>query len=366
MSIATGAVMIRWLFALAGLALLSGCATTTYYHSDPSGADYYYGNDSGYYDRDTTYVSSARYVMVGDCVYYGWYSSPGCFAMGWDWYNPWPYHNAWRGWGYPWPGYYGNRWNVSLWLGFGSFGLWGYPGYSNPWFDPYWPWWAAYQAPQQRHHLRDRRDLRRARALQASWRGYGAVPTGAGLRAAGLMAPSSASRSHAVRRQQAAARRANRNANRPVRATRPAHGNRTLRLPRGRPDATVGIPIDLPTSRDRVPVFRHQPRAPRRPVQRQPARHDTSTVTRRIPATPVLRRPEPRARPIQRIPIQRSAPHRATPRPAPRPTPSPAPRIHHSSPSPAPQSAPPTPQPRISAPTRSPRAAPRGRPERRR
>lgn len=367
--------MIRWLLTIASIALVAGCATSTHYHDDPAGADYYYGDDSGYYGDSGSgyYERDVVYTGIG-------YAGPGYCGVytcaGWG-LQSWPY-TAWNGWGYPWPGYYSNPWTVSLWMGFGTYGAWGYPGYYNPWFGPWWwPWAGVYQPPQDRNR-RDLQRMHRDRGLQASWHRY---PDRSATTDANDTEPRYASGLNPVRQ--------------PTPHAAPQRDVEGGSMPRGRPQHDAGIPVNWPVRRSAPPI-RHsatsppagtEPRSrpspryeslPQRdpaPREQAPPRHAASPQRTTSPRhesprreviiprhhTPSVSRPNPsehRAPPVRQRPVSHTTPVRHH---APPPRPAPAPVIHRTQRvTPAPRAAPVV-APRHTRSSIQPHATPRAR-----
>ena len=371
--------VMRFLLGATAALLLGACASTSSYHRGSGGGDYYYG-DSGYYQRgagDAWARHCARDARYG---YYDRYSYPDCHALGWWAVGPYPWSLR-DGWAYPYGyDYYGGvydpyyawngGWSGSLWLGFGGYGAWGYPGFHNPWFGPWWPYSVVY--PVHHRPFRDRQRLRREQALQAAWRRSAPQPR--------IGAHSGAARSAGVvQRQSAPARqraalRTRHSATTPraplPRAARPSPATEQGQtMPRGRP-AARGIPVHWP-------VNTRQPHRSSRHVQ--PLRVPTSpgpgpgalpeTFDPRSNADAVISREQQRPLPIP----SRNLPRRDRPLPALRRAPAARPVLHHAPPAPAPVQRTPVnrsstaPAPRSSPPARSRPATttkgmPRGKP----
>lgn len=316
--------MFPRIFLLAAVLLLSACASTSSYHRDYGGGDYYYGAASdGYYAREPERVCERS-------AQYGYYGSYRCQTLGWgEVVGAYPYV-GWAGWGYPYTAYgnpylsYNNRWGGSLWLGYGGFSSWGYPGYYNPWFGPWWPYAVSY--PSQRRHFRDARRIHREQALQASWRRHDRRTSAAGF-AANTRQNQVQRRQVRTLRRNGALQHPNRPRSFPQRSDRAPVQTPVQNMPRGRPSA--GIPVNWPVSRQPARV---RPQAPshHQPVSRQPAtmprhrpepiappRSDARISRQQLRSAPIRRsaptQPVRSATPVQRSmpaarPLRRSAP----------------------------------------------------------
>lgn len=131
-----GYAMIRLATLLAASLLLVACASTPRHYHGSGGADYYYGDSYGYYDRRSD-ITWSGYVYP---VSHGW--GP---AFGWN--SGW-YGSSWLGYGY----------------GYGS--SWGYPGYAGYyWSRPWWYYNPVYAAPM--HPTRYSQAVRSHQARQA-------------------------------------------------------------------------------------------------------------------------------------------------------------------------------------------------------
>lgn len=357
--------MIRLIITAASLLLLAGCASTTHYHqAGVSGSDYYYADSDGYYDRtDAGFADSCSSNSS-----YDRYSYRDCQTLGWQSAGPYAYDawsGGWAGWGYPYGYYsnpylaYGGGWGGSMWLGLGGVSSWGYPGYYNPWFGPRWPYAVSY--PVHRYPYRDRQDLHREQALQASGQRHRGNSSVAGFAANRGSAGGMTRQPRELRRQEELRRYpgSTRQGQRPASSQRAPSA--TNSVPRGRP--TQGIPVNWPVNRrptrsdtvSRRPVSLPHDRPTPRPSRNSDARISHPAV-RSMPL-PTQSAPSPRARPQSMMvpgskpvarPVSRSLP---SSQPATRTRPAPTPRASSRSSSSSSQS------------SRS--AAPRGRPARR-
>lgn len=343
--------MYRLILAFCAMLLLAGCASTTHYHRDLGGADYYYGDSSyaDYYGPNYTRVRTSwgglhgwypSYVPVAVCSPSLWFPGTNCFGTGWTSIgiglgSGWAWNNVRLGFGYG-----------SPWYGFGGWGFsgWGYPGFYDPWFSPWWPYPVAIYDPHRGKHRYANR-LRHEQAHQAGWRRNGSLPASAAalgsLRAPGVVHRQPASSRRTVVRRRAAGHQ-------------PNHHRPRETAPRGRPQQR-GIPVDWldarsdpnrgvrprPMDRPDRPL-RPRPVGPSKPsisldrtrVQRfdqpiQPRRTHAAPASQR--QTPVLRQSRPST--VHRQPV-RTAPRPTTihrPKPAPRPVIRSAP-VRHSAP----------------------------------
>ncbi len=357
--------MIRLIITVACLLLLAGCASTTHYHqAGVSGSDYYYADSDGYYDRRDAGFTGSYSISSG----YGRYSYRDYQGLGWQSGGPYaydPWSGGWGGWGYPY-GYSGNSylaygagwggWGGSMWLGFGGVSSWGYPGYYNPWFGPTWPYAVSY--PVHRYSYRDRQNLHREQALQASSQRYRHNDSAAGFSANRGSAPGVSRQPRELRRQDAlqrypAATRQDQ------RSTSPQRGQSTTNdLPRGRP--TQGIPVNWPVNGQPTDPGAGSGRSPALPDNMpasRPLRNDDPRISRpavRSMPLPARSTPMPQSHPQSRS-VPRSGP---VARPVSRSMPPSQPTTQiHSAPAPRTSS-----QPSYSSSQSSRSTAPRGRP----